>query len=249
MFRWTKPYFALGPAMDLSPYVTKAQVLIALHKEHRKTVGLMQQQLVGKDGQRSDIRFNYKPELVDKANKIEKVFARELEEMRGVYTVASTFRAGNVYNEQLWYAMRHFGQDDDPLYKQLSLSLGKVNLPKGTEVDRIGAKPRLTGYSGGQITKPSRPGTAVGSKSFSTPGNTDRFVSSDFASAEEFPRPASTSQQGVEDNLPDRSSSRSTGSPNAQSDRMHIQRAHRGHWVLGEDELAMSRDEFEVDPW
>ncbi|KAL7696830.1 hypothetical protein N2W54_000886 [Lotmaria passim] len=152
---------------------------------------------------------------------IEQEFLREVEVFRPCFTMSASLEVAQQYSKKLYSALRYFGMDDDPLIRQLDLLLGRKEMQDG----RRRQQQQRGFFKGASCTS-----AAAGQASAS---------------------PLSTLAELVETTLP-------TELPHAPKVDMtaprrpgavQIQHRYRGHWVLQEPDIAITRSERKEDPW
>jgi hypothetical protein len=150
---------------------------------------------------------------------IEQEFLREVEVFRPCFTMSASLEVAQQYSKKLYSALRYFGMDDDPLIRQLDLLLGRKEMQDG----RRGQQQRSFFKGAHSAAVGGQPAT----------------------------NPLTTLAELVETTLP-------TELPNAPKVDMvaprrpgavQIQHRYRGHWVLQEPDIAITRKERREDPW
>lgn len=152
---------------------------------------------------------------------IEQEFMREVETFRPCFTMSASLEVAQQYSKKLYSALKYFKMDDDPLIRQLDLLLGRKEMQDGRRRSQ-----QRSFFKGAQ--------SSVGGQAATTTTN-----------------PLSTLAELVETTLP-------TELPNApqvdltaprRPGAVQIQHRHRGHWVLQEPDIAITRKERREDPW
>lgn len=167
---------------------------------------------------------------------LEREFLREVETFRPIFT-ASAMLVSREYSQYVYRAMRYFGCSDDPLMRQLSTLLGRSQLKERQQQERGGG-----GVESWLLTKRKTKGGEC------MPGVTDpleeRVVT---VLPTELPHPPQVSSE--HGHTTTNSSSSSSFSARRRPGALRFPAAYRGHWVLQEPEIAITREERREDPW
>ncbi|CCW61729.1 unnamed protein product [Phytomonas sp. EM1] len=150
---------------------------------------------------------------------IEDEFLKEVETLRPFFTMSASLEVAQQYSKQTYRSLKYFGLHDDPLTRQLDQLLGREAM-------------RKTARGAQSIFKGVTP-----SKSMSGSQNLSRVLTSLYERAEttlpsELPNPPK-----IDETIPRR--------PGA----VRVPLRHRGHWVLQEPEIAITKNERREDPW
>ncbi|KAG5472287.1 hypothetical protein LSCM1_03686 [Leishmania martiniquensis] len=151
---------------------------------------------------------------------IEQEFFREVEVFRPCFTMSASLEVAQQYSRKIYAALKYFRMDDDPLIRQLDLLLGRKGMQDGRRRDH--------------------PGFFKGTRT------SNKFA---FVQGDEYAR--NTLLELAETTLP-------TELPHApkvdltaprRPGAVLINQRYRGHWVLQEPDIAITRSERREDPW
>ncbi|AIO00301.1 hypothetical protein LPMP_300660 [Leishmania panamensis] len=151
---------------------------------------------------------------------IEQEFFREVEVFRPCFTMAASLEVAQQYSKKLYAALKYFRMDDDPLIRQLDLLLGRKGMRDGRHRDQRGFfKGAHTSYA-----------SAFGKVAESAHNNLEEHVETTLPT--ELPHAPKV----------DLTAPRRPGA-------LWINQRYRGHWVLQEPDIAITRSERREDPW
>lgn len=152
---------------------------------------------------------------------IENEFFREVEAFRPCFTMAASLEVAQTYSKRLYGALRYFDMKDDPLVRQLDLLMGRAGMREG---------------SGGVQGQGMFKGTArSGVVQTSVAAQRRRALMEEREVSvlpSELPNPPQV-------DLAERK----------RDGALEMPLSHRGHWVLQEPEIAITRKERREDPW
>lgn len=208
--------------------------------------------------------------LEDRCLTIERQFYREVEAFRPIWSMQTAgLGVSLTYSQMVYRAMCYFGCQDDPLMRQLAPLLGRHqmrNVSEGERDDTMAAE--VEASDEGEAARES-------STAFHDDGPPPAAAASNVRSSNKFTsfrsranrkgwhgaspswRP-SPHTEVVETVLPEelptppqvRGSPSSGGDANWQQRRpVKIPVAFRGHWVLQDPAIALTREERKEDPW
>ncbi|GET90649.1 hypothetical protein, conserved [Leishmania tarentolae] len=151
---------------------------------------------------------------------IEQEFFREVEVFRPCFTMSASLEVAQQYSRRLYAALKYFRMDDDPLIRQLDLLLGRRAMQDGRH-----------GSQGGFFKGARKANTPA----FGKGGETTHEALAEHAETTlptELPNPPKV----------DLTAPRRPGA-------LRIHHRYRGHWVLQEPDIAITRSERREDPW
>ncbi|KAG5473056.1 hypothetical protein CUR178_02972 [Leishmania enriettii] len=151
---------------------------------------------------------------------IEQEFFREVEVFRPCFTMSASLEVAQQYSRRLYAALKYFRMDDDPLIRQLDLLLGRKGMQDGRRGDQRGF------FKGARTSN-----TNVFGKGGEYAHNT-LVESAETTLPTELPHPPKV----------DLTATRRLGA-------LRINQRYRGHWVLQEPDIAITRSERREDPW
>lgn len=169
---------------------------------------------------------------------LEKEFFREVEAFRPVFTMSASLAVSKEYTQYIYRALSYFGLSHDPLMRQISTIVSRSAL-------------RQRGASGGPME------AAAGGGAISTPSSS----SSTSTSLPGSFFPAFRREEGIVTTLPtELPNPPQVGEPSSGKESvacrqrrrpgaLRIPLGYRGHWVLQEPEIAITREERKEDPW
>eukprot|EP00796_Vickermania_ingenoplastis_P011705 gene11705-8053_t len=161
---------------------------------------------------------------------LEREFLREVESLRPVFTMSAGLEVSRTYTTHIYNAMRYFGCHDDPLVRQLSTLVGREAMRRATTVREEKTSTRRPPLGSGSelppFSVPSPSSPAVGWSTLE-----ENVVTT---LPTELPHPP---QVDIVDD-----SRRRRGA-------LRIPARFRGHWVLQEPEIAITKQERSEDPW
>lgn len=150
---------------------------------------------------------------------LEREFIREVEGFRPVFTMTAGLEVASQYSHHIFHAMRYFGCEDDPLVRQLSAIVGRAALKRDARARVEHGTPGKKEMNGFGL----RPGRGpIDEEPIGT------------TLPSELPHPPQIK--------PEEQYRRRPGA-------LRLPVAHRGHWVLQEPEIAITREERKEDPW
>lgn len=160
---------------------------------------------------------------------IESEFLREVEVFRPCFTMSASLEVAQQYSKQLFRALHYFHLKEDPLTRQIDLILGKQGMRENQRRGSVHGQGlfkthrRCNGTSGAQRGAP-----------VDTLPLEDRLLMErqETILPTELPNPPRI----------DPNEKRRDGA-------LRIRHRHRGHWVLQEPEIAITRSERREDPW
>ncbi|KAK7200663.1 hypothetical protein NESM_000122800 [Novymonas esmeraldas] len=152
---------------------------------------------------------------------IEQEFFREVEVFRPCFTLSASLEVAQQYSKRLYAALRYFRMDDDPLLRQLDLLLGRRGMQDGRRGDQRGF---FRGARTSHGTRTAGDGQESGFTALSERVETTLPT--------ELPHAPQV----------DLTASRRPGA-------LRINQRYRGHWVLQEPDIAITRAERREDPW
>ncbi|KAG5498576.1 hypothetical protein JKF63_02862 [Porcisia hertigi] len=153
-------------------------------------------------------------------NAIEQEFFREVEVFRPCFTMSASLEVAQQYSRKLYAALKYFRMDEDPLLRQLDLLLGQ----KGMQDSRHRSH---RGFFKGACTS--------NTSAFARGGESTHTILAEHAETT-LPTELPHAPQ-VDLTAPRR--------PGA----LRINQRYRGHWVLQEPDIAITRSERREDPW
>jgi hypothetical protein len=159
--------------------------------------------------------------------RIENEFEELLDRLRVTYTAQGSLEVSKFYTQRVHAAMLYFKATDDPLFRQIESRLGKIS---GDPRLTAARKPRATtlkAYQSGD--QPMR-----NSADYLRVVKSSRLQEQHPAArAEEFPAPP-------EDFLAEQ---------NSRDGYTKLPDGHRGHWVLRDPGIGITKTERRLDPW
>lgn len=177
---------------------------------------------------------------------LERQFFREVEAFRPVFTMSASLELSQQYTRYIYQALRYFGCDDDPLLRQVATLVGRAAM-RQQEIGGGGgsAHPVLAASGGSGIQE-------AGGFSF-VPRSSSTSPSASSSSSAPTAHYNEALEERVGTTLPtelphppqvDRHDSR-----RRRPGALRMPAAFRGHWVLQEPEIAITREERKEDPW
>lgn len=156
---------------------------------------------------------------------IEQEFLREVEVFRPCFTMSASLEVAQQYSKKLYSALKYFGMEDDPLIRQLDLLLGKRAMQESRNRHQQQQQP---GFFRG-----------VGARA---PGGSGGQSAAD---------PFTTLAERVETTLPAElpHAPKVDAATPLRPGAVRLRHRHRGHWVLQEPDIAITRNERREDPW
>ncbi|CAJ1990848.1 mt-SAF28 [Leishmania donovani] len=151
---------------------------------------------------------------------IEQEFFREVEVFRPCFTMSASLEVAQQYSRRLYAALKYFRMDDDPLIRQLDLLLGRRAMQDGRHEGQRGF------FKGARTS------------------NTSAFGKGGEITHETLAEHAETTLPTELPHAPkvDLTAPRRPGA-------LRINQRYRGHWVLQEPDIAITRSERREDPW
>lgn len=167
---------------------------------------------------------------------IENEFMREVELFRPCFTMNASLTVASHYSKKLYAALHYFGLDDDPLVRQLNLLMGRESMRRMTHHASRARSGMFRGVSAGHASH-----AATSTSSSSRSSTSSRNMPSVFTSLDEsvvttlpteLPHPPQVNR-----------------SVPLREGAVKIPLRYRGHWVLQEPDIAITRKERREDPW
>lgn len=155
---------------------------------------------------------------------IEGEFMREVEAFRPCFTMAASLEVAQTYSKRLYGALRYFGMEDDPLVRQLDLLMGRAGMREGA------ADARAQGVFKGAANTAGA--TALQSSVAAQRRRAMMQESQESTLPSELPNPP-----------------RIDPGERKRDGAIELPLSFRGHWVLQEPEIAITRKERREDPW